>query len=199
MSYYNIEYNMNYSFINNYKNKDFVKENPLLYRDIETSQPPIKNYYWNSYEQNKNNLATEGSIQKTMLKSIFAPTPLGEIFFSPENIGRLQKQIKKEIFIRSNGKYKLDIDQNESDLLIVMRAVYISDSENQPYKIVHQVKKLNHKTIERIVPDMLSMIKQDQKYLDELDKPINPIPLPVNVSRAGRLSLPSVTTTFFYK
>ena len=39
----------------------------------------------------------------------------------------------------------------------------------------------------------------DQKYLDELDKPIIPIPLPVNVSRAGRLSLPSVTTLFNYK
>jgi hypothetical protein len=190
---------MNYSFIDNFKNKDFVKQNALLYRDVETSQPNVKNYYWTGYEQKNNNWATEGSIQKTMLKSIYTPTPLGEIFFSPENIARIQKQIKREVFIRSNGKYKLNIDQNETDLLVVMRAVYISDAENSPYKIVHQVKKLNHRTIERIVPDMLSMIKQDQKYLDELDKPINPIPLPVNVSRAGRLSLPSVTTLFNYK
>jgi hypothetical protein len=190
---------MNYSFINNYANKDFVKQNPMLYRDIETNQPNVKNYYWNSYEQTQNNWATEGSIQKTMLKSIFTPTPLGEIFFSPENIARLQKQIKTEIFIRSNGKYKLNVDQNESDLLVVMRAVYISDAENSPYRIVHQVKELNHRTIERIIPDMLSMIRQDQKYLDELDRPINPIPRPINVSRAGRLSLPSTTSILFYK
>ena len=190
---------MNYSFIDNYKNKDFVKQNPLLYRDLESSQPNVKNYYSTGYEQTQNNWATEGSIQKTMLKSIFTPTPLGEIFFCPENISRLQKQIKKEVFVRSNGKYKLNIDQNETDLLVVMRAVYISDAENSPYKLVHQVKELNHRTIERIVPDMLSMIKQDQKYLDELDKPINPIPLPINNSRAGRLSLPSVTTLFNYK
>jgi len=190
---------MNYSFIDNYKNKDFVKQNPLLYRDVESSQPNVKNYFWTGYEQTQNNWATEGSIQKTMLKSIYTPTPLGEIFFCPENIARLQKQIKREVFVRSNGKYKLNTDQNETDLLVVMRAVYISDAENSPYKIVHQVKELNHRTIERIVPDMLSMIKQDQKYLDELDKPIIPIPLPINVSRAGRLSLPSVTTLFNYK
>jgi hypothetical protein len=190
---------MNYSFIDNYKNRDFVKENELVYRDVKSSQPNLKNYYFNGYEQTQNNWATEGSIQKTMLKSIYTPTPLGEVFFSPENISRLQKQIKKEIFIRSNGKYKLVVDQNETDLLVVMRAVYISDAENSPYRIIHQVKKLNHKTIERIIPDMLSMIKQEQKYLDELDKPINPIPLPVNVSRAGRLSLPSVTSVLFYK
>jgi hypothetical protein len=190
---------MNYSFISSYKNKDFVKQNPMLYRSEQTPQPEVKNYYWNSYEQIHNNWATEGSIQKTMLKSIFTPSPLGEIFFSPENISRLQKRIKREVFVRSNGKYKLDVEQNESDLLIVMRSVFISDALNSPYKLIHQVKELNNRTIERIVPDMISIIKQDQKYLDELDKPINPIPLPVNVSRAGRLSLPSVTTTFFYK
>jgi hypothetical protein len=190
---------MNYSFINNYKNKDFIKQDPLLYRDEEVEQPNIKNYYVNSYGGTKNNWATEGSIQKSILKSVYTPTPLGEVFFSLENINRLQKQIKKEIFIKSNGKYKLDTEQNESDLLIVMRAVYISDAVNSPYKIIHQVKELNHKTIERIIPDMLSIIKQDQEYLNMLDKPINVIPLPVNVSNAGRRSLPSVTTTFFYK
>ena len=61
---------MNYSFIENYKNKDFIKKNPLLYRDLESTQPDVKNYYWTGYEQTKNNWATEGSIQKTMLKSI---------------------------------------------------------------------------------------------------------------------------------
>lgn len=190
---------MNYSFISNNTNRDFIKQNPLLYRDVESTQPNIKNYYSTGYEQTQNNWATEGSIQKSMIKSVFTPTPLGEIFFSLENIGRLQKQIKKEVFVRSNGKYKLDIDQNESDLLVVMRAVYIEDGRNEPYKIIHQVKELNHRTIERIVSDMISAIKQDQKYLDELDKPINPIPRPVNVSRAGRLSLPSVTSVLFYK
>jgi len=77
-----------------------------------------------------------------------------------------------------------------------MRAVYISDAENSPYKLVHQVKVLNNKTIERIVADMISIIKQDEEYINQLDKPIIPIPLPVNVSSAGRLSLPSITTKF---
>ena len=50
-----------------------------------------------------------------------------------------------------------------------------------------------------IIPDMISMIKQDDEYIKQLDRPIDPIPLPVNVSRAGRLSLPSVTSVFFPK
>ena len=120
---------------------------------------------------------------------------ISRIFYSEENINRIQKMIKKTIFERTKGQYKLDEDQDESDLLISMRAVFLEHSRFLPNMMVHQVKELNHKTIERIVPDMLSMIKQDEEYVNQLDKPIEPIALPVNVSRAGRLSLPSVTTT----
>ena len=193
---------MNYSFIDKYSTKDFVKDNQnILYNEYNSSKPKPKfdNYYMPSYEQNTDNWATEDSIQKTMLKSIHTPTPLGELFFSKNNMNRIQQKIKYEVFIRTNGKYKLEVDQNESDLLIVMRDAYISDAMNNPYKMVHQVKVLNHRVIEKIVPDMISMIKQDDEYIKQLDRPIDPIPLPVNVSKAGRLSLPSVTTIFFPK
>jgi len=189
---------MNYSFINKYTNNDFTFKGNLIFNYHNDENKDIKNY--NKYTDidnnstERNNWATENSIQKSLLKSVYTPTPLGEVFFSPDNIKRLQNKIKKNIFIESKGKYKLQVDQNESDLLIVMRAVYIQDSYNSPYRIVHQVKELNEKVINRILPDMISNIKQNEEYLNIIDKPIDPIPLPVNVSRAGRLSLPSVTT-----
>ena len=190
---------MNFSFIDKYSVKDFLpKKKDGLYNECD----PDKKYIYNNYNfpsiaQDKNNWATEGSIQKSLLLGVFTPTPLGELFFNQENINRIQQKIKLEVFLRTNGKYKLEVDQNESDLLIVMRDVYITDSENSPYKLVHQVKILNHRTIEKIVPDMISLMIQDEEYINQLDKPINPLPLPVNVSNAGRLSLPSVTTLFF--
>ena len=198
---------MNYSFIDKYEPKDFISSNTSnLYNDYtETQNKPNdtqnkpNNYYWSDYEQKTNNWATENSIQKTMMKSVYEPTPAGEIFFSQENINRIQKMIKYEVFVRTNGKYKMEIDQSETDLLIVMRDIMISCATNTPYKIVHQVKELNHKVIEKILPNMISMIKQDDEYIKQLDKPIDPIPLPVCMSSKGRLSLPSVTTTFFYK
>lgn len=188
---------MNYSFIDRYKNSDFVPAGNLIYDNDTRPKNDIKNYNYWSIKQDKDNWATDNSIQKTLLQGTYTPTPLGELFFSRTNIERLQKLIKKEVYVRTDGKYKLDVEQDESDLLVVMRAVYITDSYNDPYKLVHQVKELNNKTIERILPDMISMIKQDDEYLKVIDRPIDPIPLPVNVSRAGRLSLPSVTTTFF--
>jgi hypothetical protein len=190
---------MNYSFINKYTNNDFTFKGNLIFNYHNDENKDIKNY--NKYtdidnvnSNEKNNWATENSIQKSLLKSVYTPTPLGEVFFSPDNINRLQNKIKKSVFIETKGKYKLQIDQNESDLLIVMRAVYIQDSYNAPYRIIHQVKELNEKVINRILPDMISNIKQNEEYLNVIDKPMDPIPLPVNVNRAGRLSLPSVTT-----
>jgi hypothetical protein len=189
---------MNYSFVDKYKNNDFTVKGNLIFNYHNDDNKDIKNYNkYTDFDNNnveRNNWATENSIQKSLLKSVYTPTPLGEIFFSPDNIKRLQNKIKKSIFIKSNGKYKLQIDQNESDLLVVMRAVYIQDSYNSPYRIIHQVKELNEKVINRILPDMITNIKQNEEYLNIIDKPIDPIPLPVNVSRAGRLSLPSVTT-----
>ena len=209
---------MNYSFINKYTSNDFTFKGNLIFDYHNDENKNIKNY--NKYTDDsvrastnindpdsgstniesknnvteRNNWATENSIQKSLLKSVYTPTPLGEVFFSLDNIKRLQNKIKKSVFIETNGKYKLQVDQNESDLLIVMRAVYIQDSYNAPYRIIHQVKELNEKVINRILPDMISNIKQNEEYLNIIDKPIDPIPLPVNVSRAGRLSLPSVTT-----
>jgi hypothetical protein len=206
---------MNYSFIDKYKSSDFIPQsNSKLYNEVNnntitnTNNNTITNtntnknqdnYYWSNYSQNENNWATENSIQKSLLKGVYQPTPLGELFFSQENIKRVQKMIIYEVFVRTNGKYKLETEQNETDLLVVMRDIYITCGKNMPFKIIHQVKELNHKTIEKILPDMISMIKQDDEYVKQLDKPIDPIPLPVCVNSKGRLTLPSVTTTFFNK
>ena len=192
---------MNYSFIDKYKTENFIpKNNSNLYNEYKPSESnkyKSTNYYSSDYSQNQNNWATENSIQKSLLKSVYEPTPIGELFFSVQNINRIQKMIKFEIFKRTSGKYKLEIDQNETDLLVVMRDIYITCGKNLPYKVIHQVKELNHRTIEKIIPDMISIIKQDDTYIKQLDKPIDPIPLPVCVNNKGRISLPSVTTTFY--
>jgi len=188
---------MIFSFIDQYKNTTFNNSsNNNIFSNLETTND-IKNYNSFTVKEEKTNWTTEGSIQKTLLQGTYTPTPLGELFFSYKNIKRIQDAIKREILIKSNGKYRLVTDQDESDLLVVMRAVYITDAINSPYKIVHQVKELNRCVLRRIIDEMISNIKQNEEYLKVIDKPIEPIPLPVNVSRAGRLSLPSVTTTFF--
>ena len=134
-------------------------------------------------------------LQKTALKGIQEDSKLSDIYFSVENIHRVQKKIKKEIFIRTNGTFKLEADQDVDELIIAMRSVYFDYARFLEKKIIHQVKELNDKVIETIVPDMITAIKQEYSYLKEINEPLKPISRPINVNQ-GRQILPSLTTVW---
>jgi hypothetical protein len=131
-----------------------------------------------------------------VMRDINTVDPVGKIFFSKENIKRIQKLIKKTISEKSNKMFIMHEDQDESDLLIAMRALYNSECRYLPDHIVHQVKRLNLKLINYIVPDMITQIKQSYSYQKEINEPIKMIDLPVNDGVRGRKTLPSITSTW---
>jgi hypothetical protein len=121
-------------------------------------------------------------------------TKVSKLFFSEDNIARVQKFIKMGVLQLSGGKYKLDEDQDEQDLLIVMRAVFLEHGKNLDSGIVEQVKYLNKRTMIEIMPGIMTNLKQYYGYLKDISTPIQPMPSPLNVGHAGRKTLPSVTT-----
>lgn len=127
-------------------------------------------------------------------QGFFEKNHITVVFFSDENLHRIQKKIKEEVFKRSNGQYQLDEDQDESDLTIVMRAIYLDKCKNLPGETVRQVKLLNHQTVEYIVPDLISNIKQYFGYIKDINQPLKPMLRPMSVSNAGRKLLPSIST-----
>lgn len=125
--------------------------------------------------------------------------PLTLMFFSSENMRRIQKLIRQEIATRTKGQYMLDEDQDESDLLVAMRAVFYDANIGArflPFKIKSQVKKLNFHTVQYVVPDMIEAIKQYYGYIKEINEPLKPMMRPINVNSAGRKTLPSITTVY---
>lgn len=123
------------------------------------------------------------------------PTPIMLEFFSNKNIERIQKKIRREIFNQTNKKYILDVDQDVLDLVTAMGAVYKEHSKELPSKTIRQVKKLNDQTVQYVVPDMITAIKQYYGYLRDIQNPPRFLDnMPLNVSSAGRKQLRSVTT-----
>jgi len=143
--------------------------------------------------RNGKNGLTQGNMA---LKGIQEKSELSELFFSGRNMKRLQKMIKKDVYEKTNKKYKLDTDQEDRDLYIFMRAVYMEYGTFDEGQIIRQVKRLNRKVIQEIVPGIITNLKQYYGYLEEINKPITPIDRPLNVSSAGRKTLPSITTIF---
>jgi len=148
-----------------------------------------KKYSGNDYQIGLNNVFLKGNCN-------YLEEPVGVVFFSEKNVKRVQKLIKDEIKIRTNGKIILDEDQDDNDLIVSMRAAYMMYGRFLKTKIVHQVKELNQRVIGNIVPDMLTEIKQYYGYLKDVNEPIKPIARPMNVSNAGRKTLPALSTVW---
>lgn len=122
--------------------------------------------------------------------------PVGRLYFTKTNIKRIQQMIKKTIYEKTNHKIILTEDQDESDLLIAMRDIYYTVARYLPEHVVHQVKQLNLKTINKFVPDMITGIKQAYGYQRDINTPRELIPRPINDNVKGRKTLPSITSTW---
>jgi len=125
--------------------------------------------------------------------------PVIAVFFSNENIKLIQMNIKKEVLRRTQGKYKLEAEQNENDLLIVMRAIVFDANTGARYlpnNIKQQVHQLNKQVIKYIMPEMIAAIEQYYGYIKEINQPLQTMLRPLNVNNAGRKTLPSITTIY---
>ena len=134
------------------------------------------------------------NMANVVLRGIVEDNELSRMFLSQENINRIQKKLKVVVYERSQGKFKLEEDQDESDLIVVMRYIYLDHCKNLPTQIIRQVKLLNDKVIEYIIPDLITNIKQYYGYIRDISQPITPIMRPMGTTNAGRRTLPSYTT-----
>lgn len=167
---------MNYSFYNNPKNTSNTNN-----QDEYTYLPKKITNEYNA---------------KQALKHTISESKVSKIFFSKENMDRIQKQLKSEILKRSNNKYNVKVNQNEQDLLVNMRAVYFEYAYNTDCNPIRQVKLLNKQVVEYVIVDVMSNIKQYYGYLKDINTPIQPIMRPVNTNSAGRKTLPALTSSW---
>jgi hypothetical protein len=196
--------NMNYQNFSSYTNAPpYYGKECKAYYDNGQGVPPInennmtvQDIFRTSFlltNEHRRNYRNEAS---TTLKGVQTNSDLSKLFFSDTNIKRIQRLIKKEIYNKTSGQFQLDIDQEQRDVFIVMRAVYMEYGRFLPGQIVRQVKRLNQKVIDEITPGMITEIRQYYGYLKEINKPLTPIPRPINANNRGRRTLPSVTTVW---
>jgi hypothetical protein len=129
------------------------------------------------------------------LQHIQTPSTLSMLFFSKENINKIQVEMRYTVWIQSGKKYIVD-NQSSIELEIVMRAIYLQYSLNQDKDFGKQINYLNNLVLSYCVPNILTEVEQYLGYLDNVQKLPNPLPLPENISSAGSKTLRSVTTTF---
>lgn len=115
-------------------------------------------------------------------------TGVSKVFFSMENINLLQTGIRNKILNDTNGEYNIG-RQKDDELKIVMRSIYFQHAKNQSTNVSAQVLDLNTRVIEWCVPEIISNIKQSQKYIKDISTMPVPLERSIMPSRKGLKNL----------
>jgi hypothetical protein len=149
----------------------------------------IKSEYKPMYEMNTKPCAKENSIfRKNAVKGIHDETLLNQLFFSHKNIKNIQNKIRYTIWKMSREQFVIP-EQNEVELQVVMRSIYLQYSRNLPHNIKEQINELNNIVVDNIAPDLLSNVKQYVRYLEDKNEPYRLMQRPVSLSAAGTKTL----------
>lgn len=113
-------------------------------------------------------------------------TILSTVFFSPQNINLIQKQIIKTVLMKTDYKYLIE-KQSEEDLLVVMRSIFIQSARHAPDNIRCQIKELNDLVVDDIVPGIVTAVKWNVGYKQKIFGPMEVMKPPQNVNKTKTL------------
>ena len=120
---------------------------------------------------------------------------VGLLFFSKSNVDNIQKTIKNIVLKTLN--VELTENQNTESLLMVMRYVYLQDGRFLKYNINEQVRMLNKKLLNIIMPDIITGVKQQLGYIEYINSPLTPIDRPFSDSVKGS-KMPRAISDLWY-
>jgi len=111
-------------------------------------------------------------------------SPLSKAFFSRQNIIILQNAIRALVYKSTNGIYNI-APQNETELKIIMRSIFLQNASHQPTHIKEQITELNDLVLEYAVPKIISEATAYIKYKNDVSTLAVPHDRPAYVNNKG--------------
>jgi hypothetical protein len=178
---------------NNFQNfNDNYK--PILSAEITTP----RNGRVNLFDDNENNVKNRIKMFERSTPSIKSSTDyrnatstiqqesnISLMFFSAKNIQYIQDTLKKEIYTRSNGLYRL-LPQNEDDLKTIMRAYFLQYVEYDLQNETGELKRLNGLVLDFLIPRLMNESESYVKYIRDQSTLVMPFDRSVAVDRDWR-------------
>ncbi len=104
-------------------------------------------------------------------------TPLSDTFFSRENINILQNGLRYGVYEKSNNQFVIG-NQNNDELKIIMRSIFLQNSKNLPTNITEQIVNLNNKVLDYGVNQVYGEVESYMKYKRDASSLVSPMDLP---------------------
>jgi len=116
-----------------------------------------------------------------LISNTLSSNSLSRGFLHPNNIRVIQQKTVEKVYQISSGQYSIG-KQNEQQLLIIMRSIYLQYGKNQMGGIDTQINELNGMVIEECVRIIIPNIQQQQGYIADITSGIKVMPYAQNVS-----------------
>jgi hypothetical protein len=123
-------------------------------------------------------------MRRDLVGNLHQETPLNKVFFSSENLERLQREIQAQVKAMSGGKYNID-RQNDDDLKIIMRSYYLMFGKNNPKNVEAELKELNGRVVGYSAGKIYSEVDFHMFYLKDIEDFAPPIANPMNPNVFG--------------
>jgi len=108
-------------------------------------------------------------------------TELSKAFFSGKNIQIIQNGIRAGVYNKSNNQYIVG-EQNQDELQIIMRAIFLQYSKNVCDDISGQINELNRVVLEYSINQVYGEADGYMKYKRDASTLVVPIAMPIMAS-----------------
>lgn len=144
---------------------------------VDLLTPPAGGWAAAQWMQKPSSAPAANVFGRSAIRGMLTPTPLSDLFFSTENVEALQQGIRYRVFTETK---KVVDRQSDDELAIYMRAVYLQEARHLPTDLVAQVRELNASVLKQAVANIVSNVKQHEKYIHDVST--LPIPLEKGLS-----------------
>jgi hypothetical protein len=131
---------------------------------------------------------TTGSFAQQGLQGQIAPNPISNLYFCPNNVDVLQDGIRYKVWMQTNKQYVIG-RQSDQELRVVMRSIYFQYAKHMPGDVVGQVRALNAKVLEWVVPEVISNLRQYERYRQDASQMPVPLAHPPLMTQKGTKTL----------
>ena len=118
------------------------------------------------------------------LTGSWTDTLLSKMFFSDTNINNIQNTIKRGVYDKSNKQFVIG-EQNCDELKIIMRSIFLQNSNNLPVDIKYQIQQLNTLVTNYAINQVYNEAIGYMKYKHDASTLVVPISTGINSSNKG--------------
>ena len=135
--------------------------------DLISNMPKLNLPQYQKIQNNNTSYTREATNGQITRNSV------SDLFFSDNNIDALQEGLRYRVYVESKGKFTIG-RQSDQELKTVMRSIYLQFGIGN-MDCIGQVRTLNAKVLEWIVPEVLNNVLQYERY--KQDTSTLPMPL----------------------